>query len=72
MLGFARDQRRVQEQGGMVELTIAIQSGRGTEIPFDIEYFTTDGSAKGKLDITKLGRSNSQQFYGQLCQCIGM
>ena len=47
VFGFTQSEVTVQETDGTVELTVGVVAGRGTEIPFNVNYFTTDGSAEG-------------------------
>ena len=53
-LGFTQEEVTLQEEDGKAELTIAIVTGQGTEVPFIVEYFTTDGSAQGIHLVNKL------------------
>lgn len=45
--GFVQNDVKVQENE-ILELSIGVLVGSGTEIPFDIKYFTTDGNALGR------------------------
>ena len=47
VFGFTQSEVTVQETDGTVELTIGIMAGRGTEITFNVDYSTTDGTAEG-------------------------